>query len=354
MGTTLSSIHILSNETIKINDFEFQSFSEGWQTCIAGFSDQDFRCAWNEAILISKSVVCPVLHYFISDSDYIHFRFLQNGKCIAQYSDDEFVKNKNLYGIPSLIGYGDGNKKRLSSILSCADADEKTKMLEEYFGVCLLPFSECLSDPSILKRERCDTLYREFVKKEKEITGNQVPISLKLVAEFKGKIYIDYFGSDSHTQKEHCYLFGYETEESDELRPVRFVGEKLEPISIEEFNCGRKPITYDDEFFTFDRDTMNGIIFGDNVPHPYKNKKMKLHTGMYPFGFDTKNRIVLSSERKIAIADESMKIIAKCSIKGQPADMVGDYILATSGMSFFGYVYDPLSTIRIYELVEKE
>ena len=352
MGTTLSSIHILSNETIKINDFEFQSFSEGWQTCIAGFSDQDFGCAWNEAKLISKSVACPVLHYFISDSDYIHFRFLQNGKCIAQYSDDEFVKNKNLYEIPSLIGYGDGNKKRLSSILSCADADEKTKMLEEYFGVCLLPFSECLSDPSMLKRERCDTLYREFVQKEKEITGKQAPISLKLVAEFKGKIYKDYFEIASRTQKEHCYLFGYEDEGSDELRPVRFLGDKFEEISVEEFNQDRTSLINDVSFFDFDRETMSGVIFNDNSPEPYRAKKMKLPSGMYPFAFDEKQRLVLSQQGKIAIADENMKIIAKCSIKGQPADMVGDYILATSGMSFFAYCYDPISTVRIYKLIE--
>lgn len=352
MGTTLSSIHILSDEAIQINGFEFQSFSDGWQTCISGFSDHNFKSALNEAKLISKKVASPILHYHIFDSDYIHFRFLQNGKCIAQYSDDEFVKNKNLYGIPSLIGYGDGYKKHLSCILSCADADEKTKMLEEYFGVCLLPFSECLSDPSLLRRERCDRLYREFTEKEKEITGKQAPISLKLVAEIKGKIYVDYFGSV--TQKEHCYLLGYETEDSNELKPVRFLGEKFEQISAEEFNQDRTTIINDVLFFDFDKETMNGVIFNDKAPEPYRAKKMKLPSGMYPFAFDEKNRLVLSQQGKIAVADESMKIIAKCSIKGQPADMVGDYILTTSGMSFFAYCYDPISTVRIYKLVEKK
>ena len=352
MGTTFSSINILSDEAIQISDFEFQSFSNGWQTCIAGFSDQDFNCACNEAKLISKRVACPVLHYFISDSDYIYFSFLQNGKCISQYSDYEFIKNKNIYGIPSLIGYEDGYKKRLSDILSCADANEKTEMLEEYFGVCLLPFSECLSNPSQLRREKSDTLYREFIKKAREITGKQAPISLKLVSEIKGKIYKDNFGSI--TQKEHCYLFGYETEESEELKPVRFVGEKFELISVEEFNKDRTSQINEDSVFNFDMEIMHGVIFNDRAPEPYRGKKMKLPSGMYPFAFDDKNRLLLSQQGKIAVVDENLEIIAKCSIKGQPADIVGDYILTTSGLSFCGYCYDPISTVRIYRFVEKK
>ena len=354
MGTTLSSIHILSNEAIQLDGFKFQSFSDGWQTATAGFSDHDFKCAWNEANLISKKIAFPVLHYYISDSDSVYFRFLQKGKCISQYSDDEFIKNKNLYGIPALIGYGDGYKKRLSCILSCADANEKNKMLEEFFGVCLLPFSEYLSTPSILKREKSDTLYREFIKKEKEITGKQASISLNLIAEIKGKIFTNYFGSFPLTEKEHCFLFGYEAEGSNELKPVRFSGEKLEQISLEEFNQDRTSTIDKSSFYIFDREIPHGVIFSDKTPEPYRGKKMKLPSGMYPFAFDDKNRLILSQHGKIVVADESMKIIAKCSIKGEPTDMVGSYILSTSVMSFFGYCYDPVSTVRIYKLVDKK
>ena len=54
------------------------------------------------------------------------------------------------------------------------------------------------------------------------------------------------------------------------------------------------------------------------------------------------------------IADESMNIIAKKTIKGDCADMVGDFILTYSGDSFCGREYEPKATIRIYRLIEKK
>jgi hypothetical protein len=92
-----------------------------------------------------------------------------------------------------LLGYGDGYKKRLSNILNCDDADEKTGLLEEYFGVCLLPFEEYFSDCSMLKRQKGTTLYSEFIEKEKAVSGKKAPMSLGLVAEYKGKLFWDYF-----------------------------------------------------------------------------------------------------------------------------------------------------------------
>lgn len=351
MGTTLSSIHILSSTVIEIEKFRFASFSDGWQTCIYGFSAEDFKTSFGSARLISKSTPDPVLHFFICDSDYIQFEFLQNGKCIAKYSDDEFAQNKNLYGIPKILGYGDGYKKRLSSILGCGDAEEKTGMLEEYFGVCLLPFDECFSEPSVLKREKTDTLYKDFIKRESELSGKSAPISIQLIKEVKGKIFKDYFGRDHLTQKEHCYLFGYATEDQSELTPVRFTGDDLQQISLDEFMENRTPMVSEPSCFDFDKERMNAVIFNDKAPEQYRNLRMRMPSGMYPFAFDSEKRIVLAGDGKIAIADESLKIVAKCSIKGQAADMVGDYILTTSGMSFFGYVYDPISTVRIYKLV---
>ena len=88
----------------------------------------------------------------------------------------------------------------------------------------------------MLKRTKDDKLYNEFIEKEKAISGKHASIALELVAEYKGKIFWDYFGS--FTQKEHCYLLGYESERA-ELTPVRFCGEQLEEISEEEFNQNR-------------------------------------------------------------------------------------------------------------------
>ncbi len=352
MGTTLSSIHVYSEGAVRVYGFEFQSFSAGWQTYIGKLGDNVQQASVNEAKLISKRVNRPVLHYYIHDSDYIEFRFFQGGKCTVLYSDDEFVKSKNVYGIPALIGYGEGYKKRLSSILDCSDAEEKTRLLEEFFGVCLMPSEESIYDPYWLNRKRGDGLYTEYIKTQEAISGKGAPVGLKLVVEIKGKIYRSYFGD--HTKKEHCYLFGYDAEGSDRLVPVRFAGERLEPIPKEEFGQGRMPFASEKSFYDFDGETMNGIVFNDKAPLPYKGRRIRLPGGSYPFGFDSKNRVVLSQKGRIAIMDEELKIIAKCPIKGEPADMVDDCILTTTGLSFCGYVYDPLSTVRIYKLIEKE
>lgn len=350
MGTTFSSIHILSDEKIQTSYCEFQSFSDGWQTCISDFSDKDLNYSVKLAKLLSKQTSAPVLYFRIFDSEDIYFEFLQNGKTVARYSDDEFCTNKKLYGIPALLGYGDGYKKRLSNILNCGDADEKTELLEEYFGVCLLPFSEFFSDLAMLKRGKGDALYSAFIEKEKAIFGKNAPITLELVAQYKGKIFWDYF--EGCTQKKHCFLFGYENEKT-ELRPVRFCGERLEPISNEEFNQNRVSRQNDYDFCKIEYGTICYAIFNDLAPDPYKDKKIKLPSSSYPLGFDTKNRLVLSGGRKIYIVDDHMEIIAKNSIKGDCVDIIGDFILIASGDSFYGYVYDPRSTVGIYRLNEK-
>ncbi len=350
MGTSFASIHIFDNKEFQTSYCEFRSFSDGWQTCITDFSDKDLEYSLKVAKLISKQTSSPVLYFYIFDSEYIYFEFLQNGKIVARYSDDEFSTNKNLYGIPTLLGYGDGYKKRLSKILNCDDADEKTGLLEEYFGVCLLPFSECFSDIATLKRTKDDKLYNEFVEKEKAIYGKNASIVLELVAEYKGKIFWDYFGS--FTQKEHCYLFGYESERA-ELTPVRFCGEQLEAISEEEFNQNRILLNHEYEFCKIEYGITCYAMFNDSAPKQYANKKMKLPNHLYPLGFDTKNRLVLMGGQKIYIADEDMKIIAKSSIKGDCVDMIGDFVLTASGDSFCGYEYDPKATVRIYRLNEK-
>lgn len=350
MGTTFSSIHIYSNAELKISSYEFKSFSDGWQTCISDFSGKNEEYPFKVAKLISKQISSPILYFYVFDSEYICFEFLQNGKCMARYSDDEFSANKNLYGIPAMLGYGDRYKKRLSNILNCSNTDEKIELLEEYFGVCLLPFPECLSNPAILKREKGDALYNGFVEKEKNISGKQAPIVAQLTAEYKGKLFWDFFGG--YTKKEHCFLFGYE-DNICELRPVRFCGERLESISIEEFYQNRTNQTQDCKFCDLEYGPTCHATFNDLAPNPYTHQKMTLPNGFYPIDFDTKNRLILAGRKKIYVVDDNMKIIAKPSIKGEVVDMVGDFLLTTTGDSFCGYEYDPKATVRIYRLIEK-
>lgn len=356
MGTTLSSIHILSDEAITLDGFDFQSFSDGWQTCISDFSDKNPYYIQNIAKSISKKTDSLVLHFYLFDSLYMHFDFWMNGKIAVKYASAEFIKNKNLSQIPDLLGYKEGYKKRLTHILNCGNIEEKVDMLEEYFGVCLLPYEECFDEPSVLKRSKSDELYQAFMKRNSQLLSKGNSLKLQLVAEFYGKIYYDYFEplTDTITKKQHCYLFGYETEESEDLKPVRFVGERFEYISDEEFSRDRAPLNEEDNFYDLSKTKPFTLIFNDNAPEQYRNKELNVSCGAYPVAFDKENRLILAEEGKIYIIDENMQIISKRSVKGQVADMVNDYILTTTGLSFCGYCYDPVSAVRIYKLVDKK
>ena len=117
MGTTFSSIHVYGKDVVEDSSLKFRSFSDGWQTCITDLSEIDFNTVLKNVKRISKAIDTPVLWFFVNDSDYIDFVFYVKGKIAAKYS----IESKNLYGIPDLIGLGEGNKKRLSNILQVAD-----------------------------------------------------------------------------------------------------------------------------------------------------------------------------------------------------------------------------------------
>lgn len=347
MGTTFSSIHIYGNDAIEDSVLEFRSFSEGWQTCITDLSEIDFNTVLKNVKRISKTIDTPVLWFSVNDSDYFDFVFYVKGKQAAKYS----FESKNLYGIPDLIGLAKGNKKRLSNILQAADIDERIALLEEYFGVCLLPFPECFGMPESLKRERSDRLYLEYTKKNKEIMKAGASIAANIIAEYDGKIFADVFG-EHETVKEHCFLYGYK-DENDQLTPVRFCGGALEPITIEEFYKDRIPNQRKQDKFEMKYGGICSVTFKDKAPVAYIGKTMNLPDGYFPFEFDSKERLILVSDRRIAIVNENLEIIAKVSLKGDIDDMVDDYILTTTGGSFFAYTYEPNAKIRIYQLTDK-
>lgn len=342
-----SGIHICTDRHPSITDYTFRAFSAGWQTCV---SDLSSRNACHElARKMSKQVTAPVLCYSMYDRDAIEFYFYQNGKCVSRYFDDPLTANKNLFGIPALIGYPDGNRRRLSHILGCVDVMEKTAMLEEFFGVALIPAA--LSDaPEPPARVRGDALYRDFIEREKMLDGKHAPVRAELISEIDGKLFLDRFGRHD-TVKEHCYLHGYASEQT-RLTPMRFAHGRLAEISETEFHSGRVPRKQGKTFYDAEYGNPCRVVFHATCPAPYAGKTMTLPQGFWPFAFDHRDRLLLTDDARLWIADEHMNIFAKLNLKGGVTDFADGYILTTGSHSFYAYCYDPGEKIRIYRLTE--
>ena len=80
---------------------------------------------------------------------------------------------------------------------------------------------------------------------------------------------------------------------------------------------------------------------------------MILPDGFYPMEFLPSGELLLMGNHRIYIADPTLKIIAKLTVKGDVADIVGNHILTTAGSSFWAYLYDPKAKIYIYEVVKR-
>ena len=356
MGTSLTSIHIFGN-TAPVNcDFSFRSFSPNWLTCVEDFSEKAPDHSYKTAKAISKQVDAPVLHFGVFDSEMLWFDFFLDGKVVARYSDEEFISNKKLFSIPSLIGYGDGQKKRLSSLLSCSDIDFKIAMLEEYFGVCLRLLPELLDEPEMLLRERTDKLYLQYHAEEKAWTGKAAPIRLNLIAEYPGKLFWDSFGKHEMI-KPHFFLHGYTSENFStgchDLTPVRFTGNSLEITTPDTFEIDRIPRRHEDPRFQMHYGTPCKVTFSEECPPDYCGKTMTLPNGFYPEEFLPSGELLLQGNHRIYVADHTFKIIAKLTIRGDIADVLGNHILTTTGDSFCGYCYEPKAKIYIYEVLKK-
>lgn len=353
MGITLSSIHVFSSTAPEGCGFSFRSFSADWQTCTDNLSETDARKA---AKLISRHTEAPVLHFCMFDSQQIGFEFIRGGKIVASYSDEPFASNKKLYDIPAMAGCPEGQKKRLSVILACADAELKTKMLEEFLGVCLLFDSEFLEAGVSFFRERGDDAFLEYQQAEKALTGKAAPVELRLVNEYPGKLFWDdeFF---SRTKKPHFFLHGFETREAEEnnesLVPVHFTDGKLEKTDFDSFSRDRIPDNGLDPYYDLQGFSPSKAVFTQACPPAYWGKEMPLPPGFYPLGFAKSGELLLRGNHRIMVVDESLKIIAKLSVKGEAADVDGNHILTAIG-SFWINEYDPKSKIFIYELVRKQ
>lgn len=362
MGTTLSSVHVYTPNAIS-GMKDFYSFSNGWQTYLPEEPPEDPFEYRPFAKKISKRIDAPVLWFYIFDSESIWFEFYQNGKKVSAYSQQDLTGTKNLYGVPALVGYEEGQKRRLSRILSCADVDFQIELLEEYFGVCLIPFPEMLDEgEAALCRERGDRLYCSLLEEDKKVAGKQAPMKAELVWQRTGKIFERKFGADHNTFKPNHFYFGYDTFFSNfqngALRPVRFEKGELVEISQEEFNCapqvlccdGRKDDRIEEEYYPVAK-----VRFTDKAPAGLRGKTLVMPRGFWFFCFDEKGRAILSDERGgISVVDDTLKVIAKMRVKGMPIIYADGYILTAGTHSFYAYVYDRSDAVRVYRISEKE
>ena len=224
-------------------------------------------------------------------------------------------------------------------------------MLEEYFGVCLL-FHPALADqPQALRRTRGDDLYRDYAERDKQLTGKRAPIRAELVAEFDGKLFQSRFG-DMGSYKKHCYLKGYE-QETTRLTPVRFAGGRLEEISEADFMCNREPKTTENPFFDFQYTVPVRITFRPTCPVSYVGKTWALPGNFMPFGFDEKERLILTAGKRVMFTDADFQVLTKLSLRDELTDMADGYFLTTGPRSFYAYCYDPGEKIRIYRVVDE-
>jgi len=362
MGTTFSSIHVYSSS--EVYDLpNFYSFSAGWQTYITEEVPKDLFEFRALAKKISRSIDAPVLWFCIFDSESLLFEFYKNGKKAASYSQMDSNGCKNLYGIPALIGYDSAQKRRLSKILSCADIDFQLELLEEYFGVCLIPLFEIFQEePNALSRVRGEERYMAFLAEEKKLSGKRSPIKVELVSEQTGKLFEHKFDDeDKRSFKPYHYYFGYDTFastfKSGALRPVRFEHGRLVSVTEEEFDAAPKVLSHNarvDERFSEEFYPTYKIHFTDKAPEGLKNKTLVTPRGFYFNWFDEKGRAILSDERGgIAVVDETLKVIAKIRVKGTPVSYADGHILTVGSESFFAYYYNPSDVVRIYRVYDK-
>ena len=228
-------------------------------------------------------------------------------------------------------------------------------MLEEYFGVCLLYYPALADQPQALRRARGDALYRDYAERDKQLTGKSAPIRAELVAEFDGKLFYDRFcvcADRMRTRKEHCYLKGYE-QEMTRLTPVRFADGRLEEISETEFMRDRQPRTTENPFFDFLYTVPVRITFRPTCPMPYVGKTLSLPGNFMPFGFDEKERLILTAGKRVMFMDADLRVLAKLSLRDELTDMADGYFLTTGSRSFYAYCYDPGEKIRIYRVVDE-
>ena len=359
MGLTYGCIHVYSESPV-IGFPEFRSFSSGWQTLMHPYDPMDPLAFPKLAKKISKATDAPVVWVLLLDEDIIHFEIYQTGKKAAVFDSISSQDCKNLYSIPGLLGYEQGGKRRISQILSCADTEEQYLLLEEFFGVCLIVLPEEWEKPETLLRARGDARYQTYLAEEKKLTGKAAPLKAQMISQQPGKLFPTLFHEKNKNGRRHHYFYGYDVPDSalknEQLQPVRFKEGKLWPISREEFEdapeISLSPFDKE-EYISEEYYPVEKIHFNEKAPEELRNKTLLCPKGYSFFSLDQRGRVLLSNLRGgIAVADSSMKIIAKTSVKGGPIDFADGYILTVGPGSGWLYFYSPSDMIRIYQLLD--
>ena len=359
MGTTISTIHAYTTDPIPEVFGEFQNISEEWQSLIPDYEDCDFEAMHKTARKLSKAIEAPVLWFWEYDSDEMGFALLQAGKQVSRFSTDEFEQNKGLFKIPQLVGYPEGNKRRISRILSCGDIDDMTEMLEEFFGVPLCCDRDILlSEPELLIRSKGDERFRAFAEEEKRLRGKTAPFELRLREEIPGKLFHTLFGAADHRGRASVYYYGYRDESSwlreEALSTVRFENGRLQPISQEEFDSA--PYLdpgYESPYFSHEYYPKIKVTFEEEAPTVLAGKSFVLPSGYFAFDIFGEDKLFLNGRNSLAVMDGNGQVIAKMSVKGNPVEMKDGYVLTVSGGSFGMYFHEPKAMVRIYEILDK-
>lgn len=168
MGITLTQVYTFLKDKSADNSLA-ASFRQTMEKDPLFLSVTDGEKAAKELSLSADSIV---LFFHLFDSDFILLNLYQNGRVIASY-DGSSERSKNLSKIPALFGFDHCPKTRLPNILKDAElcAEEKAVLLEEYFGIPLLPHDDGVTV------ERGDEKYRAYLQQKRiQSKSDQIPI----------------------------------------------------------------------------------------------------------------------------------------------------------------------------------
>jgi len=360
MGTTVNSIHVYTLDPLSSSFGTFFSFSEGWQTFLPTESfTTDPAADQKLARRLSKQLPYPVLYFWEFDSDEFGFTLYLAGRQVTAFGTNGGAEGaKGLFKLPEQIGYPEGNKRRLSKILSCADIESAIGMLEEYFGVCLEVFIDLLDTPEELKRTRSDKLYRAYLEEEKRFTGKKAPIFVELSEEIFGIVeHNPVFADHSRPKKHIFYLAQFHSlmEIRTPLPAVEFRAGKLVPAEDPVVRNAEEITPLYDPRFQIEYYPKTAVTFSDEAPIPYRGKVFSsIPRGYYPFDFDPFDHLILINDRSgIAFMDSDGNLISKASVKGCLMDYHDGYFLTDKSALYrpWGWGFDPNGILRIYRIV---
>ena len=344
MGLSLTSIHIYGDSVPADCGFNFRSFSENWFTCIDPLPCEEMKNTYSAARKLSKKTSSTVLWFYLLDSDVIWMTFFKDGKAAASYTNDGYTPGKKLFSIPALVGYEEGNKKRISNILAAPTTETLIALLEEFLGVDLLFEPYLLETDQNLSRTRGDTLYKQHMEEEKRLSGKNSPFTFDLVAEYNTVLY---------PQKKHIFQrLDLDENEKEVYSPVQFTGPALEPCDLETFRKAESTSSTDDPRFKFTFGHRCKVTFTEQAPSEYRGQTWDLPNGCFAYEFLPTGELILLGNRRLIILDHTETVLAKFTHKGDVMEIRDNYVLlATDSFGFYGY--QPNAKIFIYKLSRK-